>query len=113
MAAPQPLRDTPQGPALVLIGPEGGFVPFELALAQAVIARPVHLGLRSLSVDTAVTTVLAQGCLVHQPSSLHGAHASMHRGLAGAVQPKPSPRFGALWPASMKSTLSLPGSYRV
>ena len=61
MAAPQPLQDTPQVPALVLIGPEGGFVPFELALAQAVIAKPVHLGLRSLSVDTAVTTVLAQG----------------------------------------------------
>lgn len=46
--------------AVVMIGPEGGFVPFEIELAIAKIARPVHLGGRTLSVDTAVTTVLAQ-----------------------------------------------------
>ena len=40
---------------------EGGFVPFELELAQVVIAQPVHLGSRTLSVDTALTTALAQG----------------------------------------------------
>ena len=61
MGAPQALLDTPAGQALVMIGPEGGFVPFELDLAQAVIAEPVHLGERLLSVDTALTAVLAQG----------------------------------------------------
>ena len=43
-----------------MIGPEGGFVPFELALAETVVAQRVHLGQRILSVDTALTTVLAQ-----------------------------------------------------
>ena len=61
MGAPQALLDTPAGQALVMIGPEGGFVPFELDLAQAVIAEPVHLGERLLSVDTALAAVLAQG----------------------------------------------------
>ena len=44
-----------------MVGPEGGFVPFELNLVQQVIARPVNLGSRTLSVDTALTSVLAQG----------------------------------------------------
>ena len=61
MGASLPLRDTPPGAAVVRVGPEGGFVPFELELAQAVIAQPVHLGSRTLSVDTALTTALAQG----------------------------------------------------
>ena len=47
-------------PSVVMIGPEGGFVPFEVDLATAKIASPIHLGTRVLSVDTAVTTVLAQ-----------------------------------------------------
>lgn len=54
------LADQARGPAVVLIGPEGGFVPFELNLAESVIAERVHLGGRILSVDTALTTVLAQ-----------------------------------------------------
>ena len=61
MGAPLALRDTPPGDAVVMVGPEGGFVPFELELAQTVIAQPVHLGSRTLSVDTALTTALAQG----------------------------------------------------
>ena len=61
MGAPIALRDTPPGDAVVMVGPEGGFVPFELELAQAVIAKPVNLGSRTLSVDTALTTALAQG----------------------------------------------------
>ena len=61
MGAPQALLDTPAGRALVMIGPEGGFVPFELKLVQAVIAEPVNLGERLLSVDTALTSALAQG----------------------------------------------------
>ena len=61
MGSVDALRDRSPGPAVVLVGPEGGFVPFELDLLQRVIARPVHLGSRTLSVDTALTTVLAQG----------------------------------------------------
>lgn len=61
MGSTQALSSAAAGPAVVMIGPEGGFVPFELDLAQAVIARPVHLGERLLSVDTALATVLALG----------------------------------------------------
>ena len=59
--APLALVDAPPQPALVMIGPEGGFVPFEVQLAEAVIARRVSLGGRILSVDTAFTSVLALG----------------------------------------------------
>ena len=52
--------DIASTPAVVLIGPEGGFVPFEIELAISTNAQPIHLGGRTLSVDTAVTTVLAQ-----------------------------------------------------
>ena len=58
--APTSLAEAPPVPAVVMIGPEGGFVPFEVQLAEAVIARRVGLGERILSVDTALTTVLAQ-----------------------------------------------------
>jgi len=61
MGSAEALRETPPGPAVVMVGPEGGFVPFELDLAQRVMARPVHLGSRTLSVDTALTSALAQG----------------------------------------------------
>ena len=61
MGASLSLRETPPGDAVVMVGPEGGFVPFELELAQAVLAQPVHLGSRTLSVDTALTSALAQG----------------------------------------------------
>jgi 16S rRNA U1498 N3-methylase RsmE len=43
-----------------MIGPEGGFVPFEIQLAETTIAQRINLGSRILSVDTALTTVLAQ-----------------------------------------------------
>ena len=60
MGAPMTLGEAPPVPAVVMIGPEGGFVPFELDLAEAVIAQRVGLGERILSVDTALITVLAQ-----------------------------------------------------
>ncbi len=47
-------------PSTVMIGPEGGFIPFELALAMDNGLQPCTLGSRILSVDTAITTVLAQ-----------------------------------------------------
>ena len=58
--APMALAAVPPLPAVVTIGPEGGFVPFEVELAVSVIARPMHLGQRILSVDTALTAALAQ-----------------------------------------------------
>ena len=60
MGAPTSLAEAPPVPAMVMIGPEGGFVPFEVQLAESVIAQRVGLGERILSVDTALTTVLAQ-----------------------------------------------------
>ena len=55
------LSEYASAPAMVMIGPEGGFVPFELNLVQSIVARPVHLGQRILSVDTALVSVLAMG----------------------------------------------------
>ena len=60
MGAPMSLAEAPPGPALVMVGPEGGFVPFEVQLAESVQAQRVGLGQRILSVDTALITVLAQ-----------------------------------------------------
>jgi RsmE family RNA methyltransferase len=54
------LADVPAVPAVVMIGPEGGFVPFEVELAERVVAQRVHLGQRVLSVDTALPAALAQ-----------------------------------------------------
>lgn len=60
MGAPSAFADQPKMPAVVMVGPEGGFVPFEIDLAQAVIAERVNLGVRTFSVDTALTVVLSQ-----------------------------------------------------
>jgi len=49
-----------RGRALVMLGPEGGFVPFELELAQAAGFITGGLGARTLSVDTAVAAALSQ-----------------------------------------------------
>ena len=59
-SATQALSGTAQQPGVVMIGPEGGFVPFERDLATSVIAQPVHLGGRVLSVETALVAALAQ-----------------------------------------------------
>ena len=58
--ATTPFSAVSHQPGIVMIGPEGGFVPFEIDLAESVTATRVNLGQRILSVDTAVTTVLAQ-----------------------------------------------------
>jgi len=47
-------------PGLIFIGPEGGFIPYEVALLSAQGAEAVGLGPRILSVDTAVATVLGR-----------------------------------------------------
>ena len=48
---------------LIMLGPEGGFIPYEVELAQSVGAQPVRLSDRILSVDTAVTSALSQSAL--------------------------------------------------
>ena len=60
--APEALA-TQSGEGLILLGPEGGFVPYEVELAQSMGAQPVRLSDRILSVDTAVTAALSQSAL--------------------------------------------------
>lgn len=50
---PQPRR-----PGLLIIGPEGGFIPFEVSLLTRAGARPVTLGPRILRVETALHCAL-------------------------------------------------------
>ena len=47
-------------PTTLLIGPEGGFIDFEVDLAEALGAQKVSLGARILSVDTAVCAALSR-----------------------------------------------------
>ena len=61
--APEALA-TQSGEGLILLGPEGGFVPYEVELAQSMGAQPVRLSDRVLSVDTAVTAALSQSALL-------------------------------------------------
>ncbi len=49
----------PGGPALVAVGPEGGWSPFECALFERLGFRRVSLGPRILRTDTAVVSLLA------------------------------------------------------
>ena len=50
----------PIGAATVVIGPEGGFIPFELERIAAAGHAVVGLGARILRVETAVVTALAR-----------------------------------------------------
>ena len=47
-------------PQLIMIGPEGGFIPYEVDLACSAGAQPRSLGPRILSVDTAVPAILGR-----------------------------------------------------
>ncbi len=60
--APEALATQSQE-GLIMLGPEGGFVPYEVELAQSMGAQPVRLSDRILSVDTAVTAALSQSAL--------------------------------------------------
>jgi RsmE family RNA methyltransferase len=57
--APEALA-TQSGEGLIMLGPEGGFIPYEVELAQSMGAQAVRLSDRILSVDTAVTAALSQ-----------------------------------------------------
>ncbi|HET8705879.1 MAG TPA: 16S rRNA (uracil(1498)-N(3))-methyltransferase [Pseudomonadales bacterium] len=47
-------------PAMIAIGPEGGFIPYEVDFLQKSGFTPVHMGERILRVDTAVTACLSR-----------------------------------------------------
>jgi RsmE family RNA methyltransferase len=48
------------GPVTLAIGPEGGFIPFEIELLQAAGLGPVHMGERILSVETAIPALISR-----------------------------------------------------
>ena len=52
---------------VIALGPEGGFVPFEVELLQAQGFRPFHLGERILRVETAVSFVVGQFTALGRP----------------------------------------------
>lgn len=48
------------GPTTLAIGPEGGFIPYEVEQLNAAGLQPVHMGERILRVETAVTALLSR-----------------------------------------------------
>jgi RsmE family RNA methyltransferase len=47
-------------PVTLAIGPEGGWIPYEVDLLSKAGLQPVQLGARILRVETAVTALLAR-----------------------------------------------------
>lgn len=63
VAHPQASEECPRDirqPATLMIGPEGGFIPYEIKKVTALGFTPVRLGDRILRVDTAVPALLAR-----------------------------------------------------
>jgi len=58
--ASQPCPASIRGPVTLAIGPEGGFVPFEVELLTQQGFLPVHLGTRPFRVETAVSALLGR-----------------------------------------------------
>jgi len=70
---PPRTQERPEAPVLVAVGPEGGWVPFELELLEAHGFRRLDLGPRVLRVETAVPLVFGR---VRPPSGHRPADAS-------------------------------------
>lgn len=49
-----------EGPALLVIGPEGGFIPYEVEKLEAANCQAVSLGPRILRVENAVTALIGR-----------------------------------------------------
>ena len=48
------------GDTVLVIGPEGGFIPYEVEKLQTAGCQPVTLGPRILRVETALTSLLGR-----------------------------------------------------
>jgi len=58
--APAPCPRAVVGPVTLVIGPEGGFLPYEIEKLVVAGFTPVHLGERILSVETAVPALVSR-----------------------------------------------------
>lgn len=58
-AAPEPCPRGVRGPVTLAVGPEGGFVPFEIEALRASGLKPVSIGRRILNTEVAIPALLA------------------------------------------------------
>lgn len=59
-AALSPCPASPPGDLLLAVGPEGGFIPYEIERLSAAGCEPVHFGRRPLRVETALPALLGR-----------------------------------------------------
>lgn len=56
----------PQQPSVLVIGAEGGFIPYEVALFSKVGCTPAHMGTRILRTENAVNLLCGHALLAQQ-----------------------------------------------